>query len=123
MHKIIDHVCPNSQTGIRPWPERFPLGKMSLISGKPDNGKSQVTLDIVARTTRGSEWPEGSKNILGPSDVLMAVAEDDLADTVIPRLKSAGADLTRIKFISRVRTQEFDEQGRQENRSPETSAC
>jgi hypothetical protein len=28
---------------------------------------------------------------------------------VIPRLKAAGADLARIKFINRVRTQEFDE--------------
>jgi hypothetical protein len=93
------------------WPERFPLAKMSLISGKPDNGKSQVTLDIIARTTTGSDWPDGSKNTLGPRDVLMAVAEDDLADTVIPRLKSAGADLKRIKIINRVRTQEFDEKG------------
>ncbi|MFZ3366600.1 MAG: AAA family ATPase, partial [Candidatus Sulfotelmatobacter sp.] len=91
------------------WPERFPLGKMSLISGKPDNGKSQVTLDIIARTTTGSDWPDGSKNTLGPRDVLLAVAEDDLADTVIPRLKAAGADLNRIEFLNRVRTQEFDE--------------
>lgn len=91
------------------WPDRFPLGKMSLISGKPDNGKSQVTLDIVARTTKGADWPDGSKNILGPREVLMAIAEDDLADTVKPRLMAAGADMTRIKFISRIRTQEFDE--------------
>ena len=91
------------------WPDRFPLGKMSLISGKPDNGKSTVALDIVARVTTGANWPDGGKNTLGPRDVLMAVAEDDLSDTVIPRLMAAGADVNRIQFINRVRTQVFDE--------------
>ena len=37
------------------------------------------------------------------------LAEDDLADTVIPRLQSAGADLNRVFFVGYVRTKEFDE--------------
>jgi len=80
-----------------------------LITGKPDNGKSQVTLDVIARTTTGADWPDGEKNTLGPRDVLLAVAEDDLADTVIPRLQSARADLSRVFFVGYVRTKEFDE--------------
>jgi hypothetical protein len=100
-------VKPQAITWL--WPERLPLGKMSLISGKPDNGKSTVALDIVARVTRGADYPDGQKNTLGPRDVLMAVAEDDLSDTVVPRLMAAGADLNRIQFINRVRVQEFDE--------------
>lgn len=91
------------------WPEHFPLGKLALITGKPDNGKSQVTISVVACTTTGRDWPDGSKNTLGPRDVLMAVAEDDLADTVIPRLMAAGADLSRVHFVGCVRTKEFDE--------------
>jgi putative DNA primase/helicase len=103
----MDKIAPACVTWL--WPERFPMGKISLISGKPDNGKSQVTLDIIARTTTGADWPDGTKNELGPRDVLMAVAEDDLNDTVRPRLEAAGADLSRIKVINRIRTQEFDE--------------
>lgn len=91
------------------WPDRLPLGKMSLLSGKPDCGKSTVTLDIVARVTTGADWPDASKNEIGPRDVLMAVAEDDLSDTVIPRLMAAGADLNRIHFVERVVETEFDE--------------
>lgn len=89
------------------WPERIPMGKMTLIAGKPDCGKSTVTLDIVARVTTGRDWPDGSRNSLGPRDVLMAIAEDDLNDTVVPRLNAAGADLSRIHFLNKVRVQDF----------------
>ena len=40
------------------WPERIPLGKVSLFSGDPGLGKSIVTLDIAARVSRGMPWPE-----------------------------------------------------------------
>lgn len=85
------------------WPERIPLGKMTLFAGKPDCGKSTAMIDVVARVTTGRDWPDGSKNSLGPRDVLMAVAEDDLSDTVVPRLMAADADLNRIHFLNRVR--------------------
>lgn len=91
------------------WPDRLPLGKMAMVSGTPDCGKSMVTIDIVSRVTTGANWPDGAKNTLGPRDVLMAIAEDDLNDTVIPRLKAAGANMERIKFIDRGQLTEFDE--------------
>jgi putative DNA primase/helicase len=103
------------------WPERYPLGKLALNAGKPDCGKSLVTLDLAARVTTGSDWPDGSKNTLGPRSVLMAVAEDDLEDTVVPRLKAAGADLTKIHFIDKVKTQDFAAE-RDEDMGPHTRA-
>jgi len=92
------------------WPERIPLGKMTLFAGKPDSGKSTVCLDIITRVTRGTDWPDGSKNTLGPRNVLMAVAEDDLSDTVIPRLNAAGADLTRVNILNNVRVKDYSEE-------------
>ena len=92
------------------WPDRIPMGKMSLYTGKPDCGKSTAVIDLTARVSAGKDFPDGAKNTLGPREVLMAVAEDDLADTVVPRLMAAGADLTKIHFIHKLRVQDFSEE-------------
>ncbi|MBZ5698678.1 MAG: AAA family ATPase [Acidobacteriia bacterium] len=88
------------------WPDRIPQGKICWFAGKPGLGKSLAMLDLIARVTTGAAWPDGTKNSLPPQDVLLAVSEDGLGDTVIPRLNAAGADLARIKFIHRVKVNE-----------------
>jgi len=40
------------------WPERVPLGKVSLVVGDPGCGKSLLALDMAARVTRGLPWPD-----------------------------------------------------------------
>jgi hypothetical protein len=83
------------------WPNRFAIGKVGLIVGLPDEGKGQVLCDIAARVTRAEKWPCGEGRApLG--NVVMATAEDDPADTVVPRLASAGADLDRVHFVNMV---------------------
>jgi len=84
------------------WQDRIGFGKITWYTGKPDCGKSLALLDLIARVTTGIDWPDGQKNILGPKSVLLACSEDGLADTIIPRLNAAGADLTRVQFIHRV---------------------
>jgi putative DNA primase/helicase len=81
------------------WDSKLPAGKIILFTGKPGGGKSTACADIVARTTTGADWPDGKKNTLGPKKVLMACAEDDYADTVVPRLTAAGADLSKVMLI------------------------
>jgi putative DNA primase/helicase len=83
------------------WENRIPLGKETVFCGVPDVGKSTVAVDVASRGTTGRDWPD-CKNIHEPFDVLMLVAEDDLADTVVPRLMAAGADLKRIHFALRI---------------------
>jgi hypothetical protein len=39
------------------WPERIPLGKITVFSGDPGLGKSYIALDIAARVSSGAEWP------------------------------------------------------------------
>ena len=84
------------------WPDRIPYGKICWFAGKPDCGKSLALLDLVARITTGADFPDVAKNEWGARDVLLAVSEDGLGDTVIPRLNAAGADLSHIRFVQRV---------------------
>lgn len=90
------------------WPGRIPFGKVTVLDGDPGLGKSVVTLDIAARLSRGAGMPDGARvDLAGPQGVVLLTAEDDIADTVRPRLETAGADLERIAALVRLR----DEQG------------
>lgn len=82
------------------WPGRLALGKISMIYGDPGLGKSMLGLDIAARVSRGLDWPDGSPCEAG--DVLILSAEDDVADTIKPRLVAAGADVDRITCLDLV---------------------
>ncbi len=77
------------------WPGRIPKGKLTIIAGEPDVGKSFLTMFLAASVSTGTDWPDGSKNQLG--NVLLFSSEDDPNDTIVPRLRSNGANLTRIK--------------------------
>jgi hypothetical protein len=84
----------------RPW---LPLGKVSILEGDPDVGKSLLTLTMAAIVSTGRAWPEtrvdGSSVTQDESDaagVVLVGVEDDEEDTIVPRLIAAGADRTRI---------------------------
>ena len=85
------------------WPGRIALGKLTLLSGDPGLGKSFLTIDLAARVTTGKAWPDrpGELNAIG--SVVMLSAEDDLADTIRPRLDAAGADVSRVWCLQAVR--------------------
>jgi hypothetical protein len=83
-------------------PRRIPRGKLILVAGDGGNGKSTLTLHLAACISRGKpalglEYPAAAAG-----DVLIASCEDDFADTVVPRLLAAGADLSRIHRIDGV---------------------
>jgi hypothetical protein len=75
------------------WEGRIPLGKITVLDGDPGVGKSTVTLTIAAKVSTGSPFPDGSRP--EPADVILLSAEDDIGDTIRPRLEAAGADLGR----------------------------
>jgi hypothetical protein len=81
------------------WPDRIARGKHTTIAGDPATGKSQVTISIAAAVTTGGDWPckEGQAPI---GDVVLLSAEDDPADTIVPRLIAAGADVDRVHIIT-----------------------
>ena len=85
------------------WPGRIPLGKVTVLDGDPDLGKSLITLDLASRVSAGRAMPDGSVgDLAGPRGVVLLTAEDDLSDTVRPRLDAAGADSSRILALDSV---------------------
>ena len=81
------------------WASRIPRGKLTLLDGDPDLGKSTCTLDLAARVSRGVMMPDGSPGV-DAADVILLSAEDGLADTVRPRLDAAGADCRRVTALT-----------------------
>ncbi|MBL4591798.1 MAG: AAA family ATPase [Phycisphaerales bacterium] len=84
------------------WTGRLPLGRLSLLVGRPGEGKSFATLDWAARVSTGSDWPDGSPCESG--SVLLVSAEDDPGDTIRPRLDAHDADSNRIHMLKGVHT-------------------
>ncbi|MGO9087977.1 MAG: AAA family ATPase [Candidatus Sulfotelmatobacter sp.] len=90
------------------WQERIPLGKITWLCGLPDCGKTFVALDLVARVSSGREFPDGTANKWGNREVLLGVTEDGVADTVVPRLVAAKANLENVHIIKCVTPEEGD---------------
>lgn len=88
------------------WTDRIPLGRITLVAGRPGCGKSMMTADWAARVSRGRDWPDGTRCPRG--SVLLLAAEDDLADTIRPRLDAARADVTRVVAMQGIRLQSSD---------------
>jgi archaellum biogenesis ATPase FlaH len=82
------------------WHGYLPEGKLVMLDGDPGLGKSTVTLDLAARLSRGDFAPDGLDLNGGvPAATLLLSVEDDMSDTVVPRLRVAGADMGRIATI------------------------
>jgi hypothetical protein len=84
------------------WTNRFALGKIGLIVGLPDEGKGQLLCYMVAQATQAGAWPCGEGHA-PQGNVVFFTAEDDISDTVAPRLAAAGADRDRVEIVKMVR--------------------
>lgn len=87
------------------WPDRIPMGKVTLLVGDPGRGKSLMALDMAARVTTGASWPDQEPPTTGDplGSAILLSAEDDTADTVRPRLEAAGGDPARVVVLRSVR--------------------
>jgi len=84
------------------WFGRIPLGRITLLVGRPGEGKSFLTMYIAAVVSNGGPWPDGSGNApRGP--VLMICIEDDAGDTIRTRLDSHYANVSQIHLMTMVR--------------------
>lgn len=82
------------------WKPYIPFGKLTIIQGDPGEGKTTFALQLAALLSIGKGFDENENiGVSEPVNVIYQTAEDGLADTVKPRLISAGADCSKIKVI------------------------
>ncbi len=79
------------------WEGYFPIGELSIIAGLQGIGKSLITIKMASHITTGRPWPDGSKCVEG--SVVFLSYEDDVAQTIVPRLIDAHADTERISIV------------------------
>jgi hypothetical protein len=75
------------------WAGRLALGTLALIGGREGLGKSTLAYTLAAAITRGQL--EGEFHGV-PRPVAVVATEDSWAQTIVPRLIGAGADLDLI---------------------------
>lgn len=56
--------------------------------------------------TRGTPWPDDPNSTAPMGAVILLSAEDDVADTIRPRLDAAGADASRVVALTALRGQD-----------------
>jgi putative DNA primase/helicase len=98
------YLRPASDLKVRPttwlWPGRIPNAKLALLAGTPGSGKSALSINIIAAVTTGGAYPcrEGS----APKGSVILVSPNGDPDVLVPRLKAAGADLSRVQILREV---------------------
>ena len=81
------------------WYPYIPFGKISLLQGDSECGKSTMMMDIITKLTTGDTLPDGSR--LDPINVAYLCTEDRWAGTIRPTLESMGASRARVEHIGR----------------------
>ncbi len=90
------------------WYPYIPRGKVIIIEGDPGLGKSWITLSIAAKISRQSALPEQKEKPIKGKVLLMSV-EDDVEDTIRPRLDLLKANNRLIYYWTKPII--FDEDG------------
>jgi putative DNA primase/helicase len=82
------------------WKGWLAHGKVHLLAGPPGQGKTTIAMYMASVVSSGGTWPDGTSCEAG--NVLIWSAEDDVSDTLVPRLIAAG-DRSRCYFIQGTR--------------------
>jgi hypothetical protein len=87
------------------WEGWLPLGELTVIDGDPGCGKSQLTLDVAARLSRGwlmPPYPRKPGMVPQRPGTSIILSTEDAAETVIrPRLDALNADCDRILLLGK----------------------
>lgn len=96
------------------WPGRIPLGKVTLLAGLPDAGKSFLAIDLAARLSRGEDFPDDRLTAQSPGSrkpggqktgkILYVSTIADARETLRARLDGALARTDNIQVLTGVAT-------------------
>ncbi len=75
------------------WKGGLVSGALNLLAGPPGTGKSTFTYNLAAEVTKG--WVKGDFNGQ-PGVVLVCSTEDSLEQVIVPKLRVAGADPSKV---------------------------
>ena len=80
-------------------PNTLPAGELTILAGDVGDGKSTLTLALIAAFTTGGRLPDKSR--LPPFEVIGFYGEDSETKTILPKLELLGADLSRVFTLDR----------------------
>ena len=75
-------------------------GKFHLLGGVAGTGKTTISLALASSITIGGRFPDGTRSPSG--NVVVWTGEDDISDTLTPRLMAMGANLDKVHFVQGV---------------------
>lgn len=82
------------------WFPFLPYKKLIVLQGESGIGKSSFILNIATLLSKGRHMPfESSGQPVHCGDILYFNKEDDVEETINPRLIAMGADLDRFHFV------------------------
>lgn len=81
------------------WYPYIPYGKLTVIQGDPGDGKTTFILSIIAALSNGGVLPGSNEKII--CNCIYQNTEDDLADTIKPRLENYKADCSKVCYIEK----------------------
>jgi hypothetical protein len=89
------------QPEVIPWlmPGFIPLHQSTAFSGEMDCKKSTTLINIGAAYSCWHSWFDGTPNEHNPQSTLMLAAEDNIANTIMPRWLAAGGQPHCIGFL------------------------
>jgi hypothetical protein len=95
IEKALVESCPFVDTSVKVdiqwlWDLRLPKGKLVMLDGDPGLSKSMLMLKIAVSVMFRQKFLDGENPTITGCVVLLS-AEDDLRDTIVPRLVAAGA--------------------------------
>lgn len=99
MNGLFEYYSDIRQTAIDwLWYPYIPRGKLTVLQGDPGGGKSTFAIQLAGLLSTGKSLP-GEHKSRPPINIIYQCAEDNLSDTVKPRLLAAQADCRRMVHI------------------------
>ena len=102
------------------WYPYIPYGKLTILQGDPGDGKTTFILSLIALLSNGEHLPFSDTKVSGIS--IYQNAEDDISDTIKPRLEWHKANCKKICFIDSKDTPLFMDNDNIEKAIRETGA-
>ena len=97
MYRKISDIEPKPINWL--WEDYMAKGTITLITGEPELGKSQITLNMAAIVTTGGIWPDNRKKRCKVGNVILISAEDSLEHTIRTRLEANSANMDKIYHL------------------------